>query len=312
MSSSDYTMLRRFRETTQGSCNIVNPVPVIISTNSNNYLTINNTNCVLPPCNSNNITSTNQYAHFSDSNPLSDLLTPILLSKLFKNEKYIAKTLNEYNFIPVRNLGVGMIVPPNLLLALGDHVTCYIDTDRQNSFKGVINGYDNVSGFLSIFKLYDIIGNFSDKSIYSIHLILPEPDAFILKDRVDKLYHYFFNSDTIDYSVEDTNHLLIGKQEEYVYQLNMYMLNLNIRQELNYEITDVYLMNRLNDIYRYRYDGSDIIANPDFIPETYIVAQPTTLEDYIVNIFFDLFGVNVLNDTLFNALAVYVPEYIIP
>ena len=245
----------------------------------------------LPICNNN---QTLNHSH------LNDALTPTIMSKLFKCEKYITKTIKEYTITPTRNVAIGMLVSPNLLLKIGDHISCYIDTDRLNYFRGIINGYDNITGLLSISHVYDITGTFTTNSIYSIHQILAEPDAFIMNERIDRLYQYFFNSNTIEHEIEHTNHLLIGKLENYTYDLFMYAFEKNIRIEPSYELCDNYLMLKINELYEYYFDVN-IIQNPGFNPNDNL-ETPVHLEQYVIQLYLYLFDVNILDYSKFDIL----------
>lgn len=298
MASGDYTTIKRIKEmykTTNRLCNNIpqqTPCPVY-PPSSNKYLTITNSNCRLPPCQTSN--------NISDASSLDSCITTDLLSKLFKNEKFITKTIKEYHLIPIRNLGIGVLVEPNLLLKVGDHVSCYVDTDRLNYFRGVINGYDNISGYLSVYKIYDINGIFDDRSIFSVHLIMCEPDIFKLKERIDMLYQYLFNID-LDTNPEYNPVIsLVGRKENYIYNLFMYLFNINIRQDSVYELKDEYLLLKINEIYLYFFNVS-INVNPVFNPNSNSVV-PVNLQDYIVQMYLYLFNINILDYSFYNILG---------
>ena len=297
MASGDYTTIKRIKEmykSTNLICNNTTTQTTTTTASSNKYLTINNSNCKLPACQTTCQTTTN-------NSTLNDCITTDLLSKLFKYEKFISKTTKEYNLVPMRNMGIGILISPNSLLKAGDHVSCYIDTDRLNNFKGIINGYDNVSGFLSLYQIYDINGTFELRSTYSVHLIMCEPDIFKLKERIDMLFKYLFNVD-LDINPDYNPAIeLISNKENYIYNLFMYLFEMNIRQETGYALNNDYLLSKINELYEYFFNIS-IIENTTFNPNNNDVI-PATLQDYINQIYLYLFNVNIIDYSFYNILG---------
>jgi hypothetical protein len=295
MASSDYTTLRRIQQTyysSTGLCN-TNTTPTCTTTtipSANNYLTINNSACQqLPTCQT--ITT----------DTLTPCITNELLGKLFKYEKYITKTPTEYNLTPVTTKGIGVTITPNLLINVGDHLRFYMDSDRNNNFKGIINGYDNVSGYLSIYNIYDINGIFTTRTSYSIHLVMCEPDIFKLKERIDVLFQYLFNinlDETPDYNPVLTT---IGKKENYIYNLFMYFFNINIRQDSTYALTESYLLIKIQELYLYLFDVS-ITTQSEFNPNGNSII-PLNLQDYISQLYLYLFNINIFDYTFYNILG---------
>ena len=296
MASGDYTALRRIQQIYKNS-EIICPAPTVVppqaAATPNNYLTITNSNCSnLPACKQTTTTTTNT---------LSDCITTDLLNKLFKYEKFITKSTKAYTLIPMKNMGVGMLVDIDLLIKAGDHIACYDNTDRLNFFKAVINGYDNTTGYLSLYKIYDINGSFDSSNIYSLHLIMCEPDIFKLKERIDVLFLHLFNVDlntNPDYNPVITTNV---KNEEYVYYLFLYLFNTNIRSDATHSTTDVYLLLKMKVLYQNLFEV-DISVNTTFNPNANS-SIPSTLSDYIVQLHLYLFNVNILNHTFYRILG---------
>ncbi len=300
MSSGDYTALRRIQQIYNDTgiiCTTPSIVPPQAATVSpNNYLTITNSNCSrLPACNQ---TST---CNQTTSDSLSDCITTDLLNKLFKYEKFITTTIKQYTLKPVNNMGIGVLIATDLLIKAGDHISCYDNTDRLNFFKGVINGYDNTTGYLSLYKIYDINGSFDSSNIYSIHLIMCEPDIFKLKERIDLLFQYLFNVDLN--TNPDYNPVIITnvKNQEYIYYLFLYLFNIDIRVDANYTTTDVYLLLKLNALYQYLFEVN-ISVNTTFNPNA-DSNIPTTIQDYIVQLYLYLFNINIMDHTFYKILG---------
>lgn len=296
MASGDYTALRRIQQIYKNS-EIICPAPAVVppqaASSSNNYLTITNSNgSNLPAC---NLTAA------ATTNTLSDCITTDLLNKLFKYEKFITKTTKAYTLGPIKNMGVGVLVGTDLLIKAGDHIACYDDGDRLNFFKAVINGYDNTTGYLSLYKIYDINGSFDSSNIYSLHLIMCEPDIFKLKERIDVLFLHLFNVDlntNPDYNPVITTNV---KNEEYVYYLFLYLFNTNIRSDATHSTTDVYLLLKMKELYQNLFEV-DISVNTTFNPNANS-SIPSTLSDYIVQLHLYLFNVNILNHTFYRILG---------
>ena len=295
MSSSDYISLRRLKNMHQLSCNSIpdchtRPIcepPVHNIPPNVNY-------CVVPAkCVTNNgqIVSTDLvYCHDND---------PCHPNPLHLNQKYITKTAKSYRVSPIKNGSVGFLVEKNLPFATGQSISCNILGNESNFFNGIVFDYDAETGFLSIGAIDNVTGNFSNSVVYNINLILFDPEVVKLKQRMDYLYKYLFQIElnaTPNFNPVSEQLQFFDKK---VYNLFLYLFDQDVHTLSDYQLTEVYLANKVDDLYEYLFEVK-LDRNLDFNPNGFDDSLLNNLKIKIYQIYIYLFSINLEQSPWFN------------
>lgn len=254
-----------------------------------------NTNyCVVPAkCVTNNgqIVSTDLvYCHDPD---------PCHPTPLHLNQKYITKTAKSYRVSPIKNGSVGFLVEKNLPFATGQSISCNILGNESNFFNGIVFDYDAETGFLSIGNIDNVTGNFSNSVVYNINLILFDPEVVKLKQRMDYLYKYLFQIElnaTPNFNPVSEQLQFFDKK---VYNLFLYLFDQDVHTLGDYQLTELYLANKVDDLYEYLFDVK-LDRNLDFNPNGFDDSLLNNLKIKIYQIYIYLYSINLEQSPWFN------------
>jgi hypothetical protein len=250
--------------------------------------------CVVPAkCVTNNgqIVSTDLvYCHDND---------PCHPNPLHLNQKYITKTAKSYRVSPIKNGSVGFLVEKNLPFATGQSISCNILGNESNFFNGIVFDYDAETGFLSIGAIDNVTGNFSNSVVYNINLILFDPEVVKLKQRMDYLYKYLFQIElnaTPNFNPVSEQLQFFDKK---VYNLFLYLFDQDVHTLSDYQLTEVYLANKVDDLYEYLFEVK-LDRNLDFNPNGFDDSLLNNLKIKIYQIYIYLFSINLEQSPWFN------------
>jgi hypothetical protein len=222
------------------------------------------------------------------------------------NDKYITKTKNAYKIVPIKDASIGVLVEPYLPFKTGDLISFHRKSAVSNYFNGVVLNYDAGTGFLSIGNFDNITGTFSESYEYIVNSILFDPETVRLKQRMEWLYQKLYQVDLEikpDFNPNDTTTTTpttdYEKLEVYIYNLNNYLFDVDIRLKTDYAVTDTFLTQCIDNIYYNLFEVTDL---SNFNPNGNDVAL-TSLENKIYEIYIYLFSVDLAQNDTYNPNA---------
>jgi len=259
--------------------------------NSGNQCT---NNCNIAP----NSCTTIQPTICTDSNICTD--NTVCYDDSTSNGKYITKTKVAYKIVPIKNGSAGVLVEPYLPFKTGDLISFHRKSDITNYFNGVVLNYDAETGFMSIGNFDNITGTFSESHEYIVNSILFDPETARLKQRMEWLFQKLYQVDLEirpDFNPNDTITYVI--LEEYIYNLNNYLFDIDIRLKPGYALSNTFLSQCIDDIYYQLFEVTDLSS---FNPNGSDVAL-TSVENKIYEIYIYLFSVDLAQNATYNPNA---------
>jgi hypothetical protein len=153
---------------------------------------------------------------------------------------------------------------------------------------------------LSIGNFDNITGTFSESYEYIVNSILFDPDTVRLKQRMEWLYKKLYEVDLEirpDFNPNDAiNYVIL---EEYIYNLNNYLFDIDIRLKTGYAISNTFLSQCIDDIYYQLFEITDLSSfNPNGNDITL-----TSVENKIYELYIYLFSVDLAQTATYNPNA---------
>ena len=315
MSSGDYTLVRRMRQTTRLPCNTI-PIthtnyvsyqqPIVqtghVHQNTcqcqyNNQQCCNATNVCNPICNTPEtyVVANCQPECCNNKTACAD----VDCCNTNVASKYITETKKAYKIVPIKDASVGVLVEPNLPFKANELIGFHRKSDPSNYFNGVILDYDKDTGFLSIGNFDNITGTFSDSQIYTVNAILFDPERVRLKQRMEWLYQKLYNIDldvTPDFNPNEVGDLT--ELEAFLYNLYLYLFEVDIRNDVNYAVTESFLNSIIDSVYLNFFEV-DLNTNTSFNPNGNAV-ELNNLKNKIYELYVYLFEVDLEQNSTFN------------
>ena len=146
----------------------------------------------------------------------------------------------------------------------------------------------------------NITGTFSESHEYIVNSILFDPETARLKQRMEWLFQKLYQVDLEtrpDFNPNDTITYVI--LEEYIYNLNNYLFDIDIRLKPGYAISNTFLSQCIDDIYYQLFEVTDLSS---FNPNGSDVAL-TSVENKIYEIYIYLFSVDLAQNATYNPNA---------
>ena len=313
MSSGDYTLVRRMRQTTRLPCNTIPAThtnfvyqqPIVQSGHMQTtcQCQYNTQSC----CNSNNIC--NPICNTPETYVVANCQTECCNNKTSSADidccntntigKYITETKKAYKIVPIKDASVGVLVEPNLPFKADELIGFHRKSDPSNYFNGVILDYDKDTGFLSIGNFDNITGTFSDSQIYTVNAILFDPERVRLKQRMEWLYQKLYNVDlevNPDFNPNEVGDLT--ELEAFLYNLYLYLFEIDIRNDVNYAVTESFLNSIIDSVYLNFFEV-DLNTNTSFNPNGNAV-ELNNLKNKIYELYLYLFEVDLEQNSTFN------------
>jgi hypothetical protein len=313
MSSGDYTLVRRMRQTTRLPCNTIPTThtnfvyqqPIVQSGHMQTtcQCQYNTQSC----CNSNNIC--NPICNTPETYVVANCQTECCNNKISSADidccntnttgKYITETKKAYKIVPIKDASVGVLVEPNLPFKVDELIGFHRKSDPSNYFNGVILDYDKETGFLSIGNFDNITGTFSDSNIYTVNAILFDPERVRLKQRMEWLYQKLYNVDldvNPDFNPNEVSDLT--ELEAFLYNIYLYLFEIDIRNDVNYAVTESFLNSIVNSVYLNLFEV-ELDTNESFNPNGNTI-KLDNLKNKIYELYFYFFEVDLEQNTTFN------------
>ena len=214
-------------------------------------------------------------------------------------QKCITKTSKSYRVSPIKNGSIGFLVEKNLTFTPGQPISCNILDNESNFFNGIVFDYDAETGFLSIGNIDNVTGNFSNSVVYNINLILFDPEVAKLKQRMDDLYKYLFQIELNAIPSFSAVSEQLQFFDKKIYNLFLYLFDQDLRTLAGYQLTELYLTNKVNDLYEYFFNVK-LDRNLDFNPNGFDGIRLNNLKIKIYQIHIYLFSINLEQSPWFN------------
>ena len=247
MSSSDYTTLKKLNYLNNCTSNVENTCYTYQNQPSCSSYYIS---CAADTGCSNN-TTCNTVAT-STCNTV-DISTCNTVATATCKQDTFSTTTEDVLITPIINGAVTFTVCKNLSFTLGLPVTVSSSSNLNNYFEGFIYDYDKCSGNVTVNKIQYMSGIFTSPSSYLINVTNNITELNSLRNQITQLYALLDNS----------GNTLLTQQNLDVIELYYYFFNQDIRQDCDYELTDLYLNTKMNYLYTYFF-GIDITLSSNF------------------------------------------------
>ena len=145
----------------------------------------------------------------------------------------------------------------------------------------------------------NITGTFSDSQIYTVNAILFDPERVRLKQRMEWLYQKLYNVDldvNPDFNPNEVSDLT--ELEAFLYNIYLYLFEIDIRNDVNYAVTEPFLNSIVNSVYLNLFEV-ELDTNESFNPNGNTI-KLDNLKNKIYELYFYFFEVDLEQNTTFN------------
>ena len=254
MSSSDYTSLRRLKHMHKPPVNGAdNYISITPQCNSDPHCKVNyyyitpsegsgSMEINRPGCND-SLVVTHDNSHHGIRSQLGD--------------KYISNSANKYIITPIKNGSVTFTIDSCLSHAKGTHVVCTNSENQSQYFEGTIYDYNIRTGEITIYKIDNINGAYTQPATYTVTLMSGNQEFIKMQNRVNDMYELLFKIDLT--KPENYNYdLLLNQYLIQISKLYMYFFEVDITEDDDFELNESVLNDKMNELYCVFFDIADL------------------------------------------------------